>query len=151
MITLTDSIEINAKPKEVYEGLVQVFSSQEYFKKWHKDHLKCSWTMGEPFEVGSLLYVEEYMHNSLHKMKFLGTKNELNRNIEYKLLFPISIICPRGSFTIDPQNGSSIFTATLSFRFGKLFQKFAKSRVEAIIQHMKDEGENLKKIIEIDL
>ena len=151
MITLTDSIEINAKPDEVYEGLVKVFSSQEYFKKWHKDHVKCSWAKGEPFEVGSILYVEEYMHNSLHKMQFLGTKNESNRIIEYKLLFPMSIICPKGSFTINSENGKSIFTATLSFRFSWLFQKFMKSRVEAIIQHMKDESENLKKIVETDL
>ena len=109
-----------------------VFSSKEYFKKWHKDHVKCSWIKGEPFEIGSILYVGGYMHNSSHKMKFLGIKNEFNRNIEYRLLFSISIVYPRISFTINPKNDTSIFTATFSFRFGWFFQKFMKSRAEAI-------------------
>lgn len=151
MITLRDSIEIRTSPEKVFHGLIKVFSSQEYFKKWHKDHVKCSWIKGQPFEVGSILYVEEYLHGELHKMKFLGTKKELNRKIEYKLLFPMSIVCPKGSFIIEPTERSAIFTATLSFRFGWLFQKLAKSRVEAIIKHMKEEGQNLKNILENEI
>ena len=84
------------------------------------------------------------------KIKWLSSHKQ-NRKIEYKLLFPTSIICPKGSFIIEPKEGSSIFTATLSFRFGWLFQKFAKSRVEAITKHMKEEGENLKKILENEM
>ena len=36
----------------------------------------------------------------------------------------------------------------LSFRFGWLFSKLAKNRVEAIKKHMKEEGENLKILLE---
>lgn len=151
MLALKDSIEILIPPEEVFAGLIRVFSSQEYFKKWHHDHVTCSWIKGEPFEVGSVLYVEEYLHGKLGKMKFLGTNMELNRKIEYKLLFPTSIICPKGSFIIESNDGSSIFTATLFFRFSWFFQKFAKSRVAAITKHMKEEGENLKKIVENEL
>jgi hypothetical protein len=145
---LIDSIEIKTTPEKLFDGLIKVFSSQEDYKKWHKDHVKCCWIEGQPFEVGSILYCEEYLHNELHKMKFLGTKKELNRKIEFKLQFPVSIICPKGSFIIEPKNGGAIFTATLSFRFIWFFQKFAKSKVEAITNHMKEEGENLKKILE---
>ena len=151
MVILKDSIEIQATPEKVFAGLIRVFSSQEYFKKWHHDHVRCYWIKGEPFEVGSILFVEEYLHGKLGKMKFLGTNLEINRKIEFKLLFPTSIICPKGSFTIEPREGSSIFTATLSFRFGRFFQKFAKSRVKAVTTHMKEEGENLKKIIENEI
>ncbi|MFX0206114.1 MAG: hypothetical protein ACFFDT_09015, partial [Candidatus Hodarchaeota archaeon] len=112
---------------------------------------KCSWIKGEPFEVGSILYCEEYLHGDLHKMKFLGTKTVQNQKIEYKLLFPMSIICPKGSFLIEPKEGYSIFTATLSFRFGWFFQKFFRTRVEVITQHMKEEGENLKKLLENEI
>jgi len=41
-----------------------------------------------------------------------------------------------------------VFTATLSFRFGWFFSRFAKSRIKAIEMHMKEEGENLKKLLE---
>jgi hypothetical protein len=148
MITLEDSIEIKTAPERVLNGLIKVFSSDEYFKRWHKDHVKCQWTRGKPFEIGSVLYVEEYMHGELHKMKFLGTKLDPNRKIEYKLLFPTSIICPKGSFIIEPKGESCIFTATLSFRLGWLFSRFAKGRVEAITKHMKEEGENIKAALE---
>ena len=151
MAIIKDSIEIKASPKEVFNGLVKVFSSQEYFKKWHKDHVKCQWLKGKPFEKGSILYVEENLHGRLHKMKFLGTKLELYRRIDYKLLFPMSIICPKGSFTVEPKGKSCIFTATLYFRFGRFLTKFAKSKVEAMENHMRDEGENLKKLIEKSL
>ena len=151
MAILKDSIEIHTAPEKVFAALIRVFSSQEYFKKWHPDHVKCRWIKGEPFEVGSILYVEEYLHGKLGKMKFLGTNLEMNRKIDYKLLFPTSIICPKGSFIIEPKEGSSLFTANLYFRFGRFFQKFAKSRVEAITKHMKEEGENLKKILENEI
>ncbi|MFX1284802.1 MAG: SRPBCC family protein [Promethearchaeota archaeon] len=148
MITLIDSIDVKTTPGKLFDGLIKVFSSKENYIQWHKDHVKCSWIKGQPFELGSILYCEEYLHGELHKMKFLTTKKEPNRIIEYKLLFPMSIICPKGSFIIEPKDGSSIFTATLSFRFGWFFQKFAKRRVEAITMHMKEEGENLRKILE---
>jgi hypothetical protein len=148
MITLIDSLEMKTTPEKLFNGLIKVFSSQEDYKQWHKDHVKCSWIKGHSFELGSILYCEEYLHSELHKMKFLATKNEPNRIIEYKLLFPKSIVCPKGSFIIEPKNGSSIFTATLSFRFGWLFQIFARRRVEAITRHMKEEGENLRKMLE---
>ena len=73
MITLTDSIEIKATPEKIFNGLIKVFSSEKYFKTWHQDHVKCYWIKGEPFEEGSILYVEEYLHGKIHKMKFIGT------------------------------------------------------------------------------
>jgi len=148
MITLKDSIKINAKPEEVFEGLIKVFSTQEYFQKWHEDHVKCYWIKGENFEEGSIIYLEQYMRGKLQKMKLQSTKIELNRRIEYKPLFPASIISPKGSFIVEPENGSSIFTATTSFRFGWLFKKFAQNRIEVFTTHIKKEGENLKKIVE---
>lgn len=145
MITLKDSIEIKTTPEKIFEFFVHF---EENYHAWHPDHVACRWLKGKPFEVGSVLYIEEYLHGKSHKMKFLGTKVEVNRKIEFKLLFPMSIICPKGSFIIERKGESCIFTATLSFRFAKFFLKFAKSRVDAIKKHMKEEGENLKKLLE---
>lgn len=148
MINLKDSIEIKTKPERLFDDLIRVFSSQEYFKKWHKDHVRCQWRRGKPFDRGSVLYIEETLHGKLHKMKFLGKTVDPNRRIEYKLLFPASIICPQGSFLIESKGKSCLFTATLSFRLGWLFSTFANGRVEAIKKHMKEEGKNLKRLLE---
>ena len=129
MTTLKDTIEIRTTPEKILNSLIKVFSSEENFKRWHNDHITCKWLKGKPFEIGSILYVEEYLHGELHKMKFLSTRLDPNRKIEYKLLFPASIICPRGSFIIEPEGESCIFTATLSFRTSWLFSIFAENRV----------------------
>lgn len=47
----------------------------------------------------------------------------------------------------DSENGS-IFTATLDFHMGKFLSKLAKKTVQQISQHMVEEGQNLKKILE---
>jgi hypothetical protein len=151
MITIKNSIEIKATQEKIFDGLVKVLSSQEYYKKWHKDHVKCQWLKGKPFEKGSMLYIEEYLHGKLHKIKLLSTKLEPYRKVEYKLLFPMLVVCPSGSFIIEPKKESCIFTATLSFRFGWLFLKLARSNVEAVKKHMENEGKNLKELIEKNL
>jgi hypothetical protein len=148
MTMLIDSIEINVSPDKAYSYLLRIFSSQEDYINWHKDHITCKWIKGKPFEVGSILYCEETLHGASHSMKMLCTTNIIGERIEYKLLFPMSIICPKGSFIIETKEKSCIFTATLSIRFGWLFQAFAKNRIKALIVHMKEEGENLKKILE---
>ena len=150
MTTLKDSIGIKGNPEEIFNGLVKMFSSTENFKTWHKDHVQCQWLKGKPFEVGSILYVEEYLHKKLHKLKIVGTKLETNSKIEYRLLFPASIICTGGTFVIEPKGEKCFFVATLSFRMGWLFSMLTKSRVDAIKKHMKEEGENIKYIIEKD-
>ncbi len=81
-------------------------------------------------------------------MKFMVAKNELDKCLEMKVLFPVSLVCPRGGFYVEPVKGGAIFTAVLYFRFARLFRKFANARVRDIMTHMKEEGEGLKRIIE---
>lgn len=145
MITLKDSIEIKTTPEKIFDFFVHF---EENYLAWHPDHVKCRWLEEEPFEEGSILYYEEYIHGKLHKIKSKITKIEENKRIEFKNLFPMSILSPKGSFIIEPKGDSCIFTATLSFRFGWLFSKLAKNRVEAVKKHMKEEGENLKRLLE---
>jgi hypothetical protein len=146
MITLRDSIEIEATPQKILDWLVRF---EENYKAWHPDHVECYWLKGKPAEEGSILYVEEYIHGSLHKMRMRITRIEPAKTIEYKILLPMSIICPEGSFIIEPKGESCIFTATLSFRFGEMLSKLAKDRVEALKEHMKEEGESLKRLLEM--
>ena len=40
-----------------------------------------------------------------------------------------------------------MFTATLSLRFGWLISIFFKGMVEVVKKHMKEEGENLKRLL----
>ena len=143
MITLKDSVEIKTTPEKIFEWIINL---DKHYNEWHPDHVKWLNITGG-LDVGDIAYFEEYIHGKLHKMKFIISKIEKNKRIEYKLLFPMSIICPKGSFIIESKGDSSIFTATLSFRFGWFLSKLAKNRVKAIKTHMKEEGENLKRLL----
>jgi len=146
MLTLKDSVTINRSPEVIFEWLDH-FS--ENYISWHQDHVIAKWTRGGNFEKGAILYAEEYLDGKLEKLSFEITSFKKDELIEYKTLFPHSIICPYGSFSIEPHNSNgSVFTATLSFRFGWLLSKIAKKRIEAIRTHMREEGVNLKGLLE---
>jgi len=144
MLVLKDSIKIKTPPKAIFEWLRHFAGN---YKAWHPDHITSRWVKGSNFRKGSILYAEEYLGGRLEKLRFKSTNYVPNRLIEYKLLFPESIVCSGGSFSVEPYDGGSIFTATLSFRFGFLSGIF-RSRIDAIRRHMKEEGKNLKMILE---
>jgi hypothetical protein len=144
MITLKDSIEITTTPDNIFKWLKNL---DKHYKEWHPDHVKWINETGG-LDEGDIVYYEEYLHGELHKIRSKIMKVEKNKRIEFRNLFPISIICPKGSFIVEPGEETCIFTATLSFRFGNLFSKLAKSRVEALKKHIREEGENLKRLLE---
>jgi len=39
MTIIVDTIVIPAAPAKIFDVLLKVFSSQEGYKKWHKDHI----------------------------------------------------------------------------------------------------------------
>jgi len=149
MITLADSIEIEAAPEKVFEWLAQRFKDKEAYQAWHPDHVDVRWIKGGLLQEGSIIYAEEYLHGELHKLKLLITKIVPNEVIKYRALFPLSIFNPSNAFLFQPKgNNSCIFTATVSYRGGLLIKKLARNEIEAIKRHMKEEGENLKDILE---
>ena len=148
MVTLTDSIEMEVPPEKVFNWLTNI-RDKETYQAWHHDHVEFIWIKGEPFQEGSIVYFEEYIHGKIHKLKFLCTKSVPNRLIEYRPLFPWSFFMPKNSFAMEPsgKNGCT-FTATVNLRAGPLFKKLGRKRLDTIRQHMKEEGENLKRILE---
>lgn len=146
MLTLKDSVTINQPPEVIFEWFTHFC---ENYTSWHQDHIIAKWIRGKDFEKGSILYAEEYLNGKLEKLSFEITRSKKDELIEYKLVFPHSIISPGGAFYIEPLGDNKcLFNATLSFRFGCLFSIIAKKRIDSLRTHMKEEGENLKSILE---
>lgn len=153
MITLKDTIEVEATPEEVFDWLVQRMKDKESYQAWHPDHVDIRWIKGGPLQEGSVVYAEEYLHGVLHKLKFRITKVVPNRLIEYRLLFPLSLLAPGNLFLIELKGeGRCVFTAQGGLRLPRwLFEKMHrkhKGKIEATEQHMREEGENLKRALE---
>ena len=145
---ITDSIKIKASPEQVFNFLTGLKDTESY-KVWHPEHVAMRWIKGKPFQEGSVVYFEEYLHGKLHKGKFICTKVIPNRLIEYKPPFPLSLFFPKNEFIMEPtDDGGCTFTARGTVRMGPLVKRLSRSQVEGVKRHMKEEGENLKDILE---
>ena len=146
MKTLEESILINAKPEIIWNWLLKITDN---YCEWHPSHIKALWKKGDPNEIGSVMYAEEFIGDELLKMSSKLTKLIPNSFYEFKTVGHVKLLMPHGTFEIIPNGNKSIFKATLDFRMGKLLSKIAKKKVAQIKQHMIEEGENLKKILEL--
>ena len=148
MVTLTDSIEINTTPEHVFNWLTNLKTGKVY-QAWHPDHADWTWIKGKPFQEGSVVHCEEYLHGELHKFRFVCISIITNKLIEYKPLFPWSIIMLSSSFAMESKGeDDSIFTARVKFRSFPFMEKILRNQLEKTRLHMKEEGENLKQILE---
>ncbi len=153
MITLKDSIEINASADKVFNQLVENLSNRESYKLWHPEHVDLRWIKGEPVREGSILYAEEYLDGNLHKLKYRITKIVPNKLIAYSPLFPLSIIATGNSFRIVSKGENRcVFSSEGHIRFPlwlfKMVHKSHEGKLIASEKHMKEEGENIKKAVE---
>jgi len=150
LIVLRDTVEIKAAPEQIFNFFVHF---KENFHAWHPDHVECRYLNfeGTPKE-GSVIYIEEYLHGKLHKLKLHITKLKPNSRIEYK-----TFLGSKGVFIIDPRGDDSVFTAEMYMgtnvrllaNLVDIIMKILMSRqLQGIKQHMAEEGQNLKSILE---
>ena len=143
---LKDSIEIKATVEKVWDFFDNLDLN---YKSWHPEsHIKCRWIKGRPHEEGSVAYFEEILDGNICKIKVLCTKVDKYERVECKSLFPLSIFHPKGIYLFESKVNRCIFTAINVMRIPTIFNSKILSLVDATEKHMKEEGENLKKIIE---
>ena len=149
-LVLSDSIEIKTTPKKIWEFFTNL---EDNYKVWHpQDHILFEWTKGKPMESGSKWHGEEVVREKVFKLN--GTIGEViqNRKIMFKYSFPLSLVAPRFEWLIEPKGLNSVFTTKSYIRAGNFFIKLSRKEMETKIEmhkkHCREEGENLKKILE---
>jgi hypothetical protein len=149
MISLRDSIEIDTTPGELFAWLERM--PQEY-ESWHPDHVSCRVLHGSMLEVGSEIEAEEYLHGKLHSMRFRMTKVIPERRLEVEIegmgrgAFEAQVDGDRLNFVAELDIGSE--APLLGQLFDIVFRLFFGQRIEEMRQHMAEEGQNLKVILE---
>ena len=147
---LKDSIEIQATPEEIWDFFINL---EKNYKSWHpEDHILFKWTKGKPMESGSQWYAEEVLGGKIFKIKGSICEVVPNRKSVSKYSFPLSLLAPKVETLIEPKGSSSVFTAITYLRAGNLFYKLSKKHMERHVdihkKHVREEGENLKAILE---
>lgn len=145
MRQLVDSIVIDAPPDPVWQWLEDLPS---HYTEWHPDHVSAEWERGGPDQIGSIMRAVEFLGGTREALRMELTSIDAPHGFEYRMRGPISMLLPGGAFTVTPHNGGSRFTASISYRLGAFTERFFSRRVAALTRHMREESENLKRIIE---
>ncbi|MGD2185466.1 MAG: SRPBCC family protein [Desulfobacterales bacterium] len=144
-ITLTDRIEIQTTPEKIFNFLLHLVDVESY-RTWHpQDHVAFRWLKGKPGEEGSVAYAQEYIHGKWHKLKIRITKVVPNREIEY---VPSARLLrryfPKNTFSIEPKEETSLFTAAGTYRVDWMARTFARKKLDhglaRVRKHMRQEG-----------
>jgi uncharacterized protein YndB with AHSA1/START domain len=152
-VILTDSIEIKTTPEKIFNFLTGIVDDESY-RAWHEeDHVSLRWLKGDPWVEGSVIYAEEYIHGKRHNLKFKITRIVPNKRIEYTPVSPLlRRFFPKNEFIIKQKGESCLFIASGTYRLGWIGKTFFKKAIEnslsSVKKHMKEEGENLKRILE---
>ena len=149
MIMLRDSITIQTTPEGIFKWLELM--PQEYCA-WHPDHVVCRVVKGSMLQPGSEIECKEYLHGKLHLMRLRTTRMDPGRRMEYEITG-----LGKGAFEVISRDEGVNFAAELGLGFDipiigtlvdALLRALLRRRLDAIREHVREEGQNLKKIIE---
>ena len=148
---MEDSTEISTTPEKIW----RFFSDLEKnYKAWHpEDHVLFKWVHGNPMETGSYYYGEEVMMGKVRKIKGVIGEVVPNRKIVFKCSFPIMLVSPYFEWRIEPRGSTSVFTAVTIVRCERFYRwVMGRKGWDAFVasgrKHVREEGENLKKLLE---
>jgi hypothetical protein len=155
MITLRDSIEIETTLDNLFNWFKDL---EKNFSKWHPNHKKFQKVTGGD-DVGDIIYFEQCVGGIWYKIKGKITAREKSTTsfrLEFKTMSGIGKI----SFIAKATKEGCIFTHNETFGLEApliggpinflIFKIIARKKAnwDLILQDMKEDNENLKKIME---
>ena len=144
-LVLEDTVEINTTPEEIWRFWANM---DKNYKAWHpEDHILFRWTKGVPMEEGSRVYAEETVAGKLLKLRLTCVDVVPNRGFALVFPFPASLFA-RYEYKIEPRGQKTAFTAYTHLKYPRFAHERIKSVVEVGKKHVREEGENLRRILE---
>ena len=137
---------MEASPEEVYRFFEEM---EENYERWHPNHITFRWTEKGWLQQGAEAYFEERIAGKLQKktVKFVEVTPE--QYIEFKpTSFLVGLLMPHISFMIDARPEGCELTQRIEVRTGPIGARLNKREFDAVQTHMREEGENLKGILE---
>jgi hypothetical protein len=143
---LHDSIWIHTTPERVHRFFQEM---DRHYLQWHPDHLLFRWEQGSGVKPGVVFYFEEIIGGKRMKKRVHFTRVEANRHLEFTFTNRLlALIVPRLAFHFEAEGEGTRFEAEIQIRTGPLGAWLNRREFDAVRQHMREEGENLKKLLE---
>jgi len=146
-MVLRDTIDVACAPERVF----QFFEDMEaHYLPWHPDHKVFRWATGRGLAVGNAFYFEEMIAGKLLKKKVMFTRIDPPSHIEFAPTFWLMrLFLPRLLFRIAPAGPTVCrVVAEIHLRIGPLAARLNRREFDAVREHMRLEGVNLKRIVE---
>lgn len=150
-MVLRDAIELSASSADVFSFFEDM--DNDRYLGWHPDHKVFRWTKGKGLKVGNEFYFEEVIAGKLLKKKVVFTRIDEGTRIEFAPTFWLMrLFLPRLVFRLEAiAAGRYRFVAEIFLRVGPLAARLNRREFDAVRQHMRVEGINLKHFAETRL
>lgn len=143
---LEETTEMKAPPGDVYRFFEEM---EENYERWHPDHVTFQWIDGNGLKEGENAYFEEKIAGKRQQKTVRFTQVDPDRYIEFEPTSRlIRLLLPHVSFTITPRPAGCELTQRLKVRTGPIGAWLNRREFDAVRKHMREEGENLKRIVE---
>ena len=145
---LRDSIDIQASPSDVFAFFDGMDNAR--YLGWHPDHKLFRWTQGRGLATGNAFYFEEVIAGKLLKKEVVFTRIEAGVRIEFAPVFWLMrLFLPRLIFRLEPLGDAGYrFVAEIFLRAGPIAAWLNRREFDAVREHMRVEGVNLKRFVE---
>lgn len=143
---LRDATLIHADPEAIFRFFEEI---EAHYLAWHPDHVLFRWVRGHGLKEGNIFYFEERIAGKLLRKRVMFTRIVPGEHIEFAPTFWLMrLFLPRMVFRIEPRAGALLFVAEVHLRMGPLAQRAHRRELQAVREHMRVEGVNLKRFAE---
>jgi hypothetical protein len=145
---LRDTIEVKGSAADVFAFFDGMDNAR--YLGWHPDHKVFRWMRGQGLKVGNEFYFEEVIAAKLLKKRVVFTRIEDGPHIEFAPTFWLMrLFLPRFVFRLESlADGRHRFIAEIFLRAGPLAARLNKREFDAVREHMRIEGLNLRRFVE---
>ena len=145
---LEETTRVEAPPEAVYQFFEAM---EENYVRWHPDHVAFRWVTGAGLERGSEARFEERIAGKPQKKTVRFVEVLPERYIEFKpTSLLVGALMPHISFTVEPRAGGCELTQRIKVRTGPIGARLNRREFDAVRTHMREEGGNLRCIVEDD-
>jgi uncharacterized protein YndB with AHSA1/START domain len=145
-VLFRDVTTIDAPPERVFAFFAAMAAN---YRRWHPDHLGYRWLSGNGLHEGATASFEERIGGKLLTKRVCFAHVEPGR---YVAMAPTNrlmrLVLPRLSFRMEPEGPGCRLTAEIVVRTGPVGAWLNRREFDAVRRHMREEGENLKRLLE---
>lgn len=147
-VRLEETTRIRAAPEDVFRFFEAMDAN---YGRWHPDHVAFRWAGEDGLAEGTEATFEERIAGKRQEKTVRFTEIDPGRYIEFTPTARLTrILMPSISFAIEPREDCCDLTQVLRVRTGPVGARLNRREFDAVRAHMKEEGENLRAILEAE-